>query len=303
MCFSLVNGAWPIHGTPSPPMCVNVSVRRSIQIAITWQPMPAVARLPSGTLVDVLCGQPEQKYGRRSSVIRGFASAASFALIQSTRAFSFSDCRGCRPRRSIRCAITRAIIAGVSSRERRQQPVAVRAHPFALFVELADDARPHVVAPVVELLLQLVFDDLPLFLDDQDLFQPFGELAHALRLERPRHRDLVDANADLGGVGVVDAEVVERLADVEIALAAGDDAEPRLRRIDDDPVELVDAAIGERRVDLVVLHPRFGLEEAVRPADVQTVGRQREIVGHDDLRARPDRCRPTPSSRPCRRRT
>jgi len=22
MCFSFVNGAWPIHGTPSPPICV-----------------------------------------------------------------------------------------------------------------------------------------------------------------------------------------------------------------------------------------------------------------------------------------
>ena len=72
-----------------------------------------------------------------------------------------------------------------------QQPVAVRAHPFALLVELADHARPHVVAPVVELLLQLVLDDLPLLLDDEDLLEAFGEVAHAFRLERPRHRDLV----------------------------------------------------------------------------------------------------------------
>ncbi len=95
--------------------------------------MPAVARLPSGTLVDVLCGQPEQNQGSRSSVIRGFASAASFALIQSTRAFSFSDCRGRRPRRSIRCAITRAIIAGVSSEsEGRSQSPCGRIHsPFS----------------------------------------------------------------------------------------------------------------------------------------------------------------------------
>jgi hypothetical protein len=42
-------------------MCVYVDVLRSIQIDMTWQPMPAVARLPSGTFVDVLCGQPEQK--------------------------------------------------------------------------------------------------------------------------------------------------------------------------------------------------------------------------------------------------
>ena len=35
-------------------------------------------------------------------------------------------------------------------------------------------------------------------------------------------------------------------------------------RIDDDAVELVDAAVVQRRVDLVVLHPRFGLEERRR---------------------------------------
>ena len=31
--------------------------------------MPAIARLPSGTLVEVLWGQPEQKYGVRCSAI------------------------------------------------------------------------------------------------------------------------------------------------------------------------------------------------------------------------------------------
>ena len=51
----------------------------------------------------------------RSSVIFGFSSAFSFALIQSTRALSFSMARGCRLSRRMRCAITRAIIAGVSS--------------------------------------------------------------------------------------------------------------------------------------------------------------------------------------------
>ena len=107
----------------------------------------------------------------------------------------------------------------------------MRAHPFALLVELADDARAHVVAPVVELLLQLVLDDLPLLLDDEDLLQAFGEVAHALGLERPGHRDLVDADADLGSEPLVDAEVVERLAHVEVALAGRDDAEPRLRRL------------------------------------------------------------------------
>ena len=61
MCFSSVNGAWPIHGVPSPPICVKVAVLRFMKIASVWQPMPAVARLPSGTFVEVLCGHPEQK--------------------------------------------------------------------------------------------------------------------------------------------------------------------------------------------------------------------------------------------------
>src|ERR1044072_5815688 len=67
MWFSLVKGAMPTHGTPSPPICVKVSVERSIHSAMKWQPMPAMARLPSGTFVDVLWGQPEQKYGVRDT--------------------------------------------------------------------------------------------------------------------------------------------------------------------------------------------------------------------------------------------
>ena len=86
-------------------MWVNVYVERSIQIAITWQPMPAVARLPSGTTVDVLCGQPEQKYGMRCRLIFGLASAASLALMNATLLSIFSLWRGCPRARAWRyCA-------------------------------------------------------------------------------------------------------------------------------------------------------------------------------------------------------
>ena len=62
MWFSVVNGACPIQLTPSPPMWVAYAVRRpGWNIAIPWQPMPAIAREPSGTRVEVLWGQPEQK--------------------------------------------------------------------------------------------------------------------------------------------------------------------------------------------------------------------------------------------------
>jgi hypothetical protein len=66
-CFSVVNGCWPSHIAPSPPMCETVVVLvGSTYIAIVWQPMPASARLPSGILVLRPCGQPEQKLGART---------------------------------------------------------------------------------------------------------------------------------------------------------------------------------------------------------------------------------------------
>ena len=55
----------PIHAAPSPPMWLKVLVLRSMLMASVWQPMPAIAIEPSGTLVEELCGQPEQKYGTR----------------------------------------------------------------------------------------------------------------------------------------------------------------------------------------------------------------------------------------------
>ncbi len=61
-----VNGAWPVQSTPSAPIGTMPVVSRSIQFAMKWQPIPARACEPSGTRVEVLCGQPEQKYGVRT---------------------------------------------------------------------------------------------------------------------------------------------------------------------------------------------------------------------------------------------
>ena len=113
---------------------------------------------------------------------------------------------------------------------RRQQPgagrLAAAAAPFAAVVELADHARrAHAFLPVVELFLDLVLDELALLLDHQDLFQALGEAPRALRLERPGHRDLVDAQADVARDLLVDAEVGQRLHHVAERLAGGDDAE------------------------------------------------------------------------------
>ena len=200
MCFSSVNGAWPIQGAPSAPMCVKVAVSRSIQTAMKWQPMPAGARLPSGTRVEVLCGQPEQKYGCRIAVTRGFASSFSLESRKASRS------RELRPEALGHAELLEALADRARDHRRRmlvvrrQQPrsggLAFGAAPLAVVVELADHARAHVFAPVVELLLELVLDELALLLDHEDFLEALGEAPRALRLERPRHRDLVDAQAD-----------------------------------------------------------------------------------------------------------
>ena len=72
-----------------------------------------------------------------------------------------------------------------------------------------------------------------LLLDDEDFFQPRGETLDDLRIERPGQRELQQPDA------VVHAELGQRLARVVIRLAGRDDAEPRVRRRQHDPVEPV----------------------------------------------------------------
>src|SRR5581483_7163862 len=153
-----------------------------------------------------------------------------------------------------------------------------------------DDPRAHVLAPVVQLLLQLILHDLALLFDDEDLLEARGELAHALGLERPRHRHLEKTNSDIARFPLVDAQFFERLAHVEIRLARCDDSEARIRRIDNRVVELVGARIGERGVNLVILHQRFLLDPlpaygAAVQARVQAAGRHNEVLGQFDPQA------------------
>ncbi len=168
---------------------------------------------------------------------------------------------------------------------RGQQPAAARCGPFAAavfaFVELAEDARPHVVAPVVQLFLERVFQDLALFLDDQDLLQTRGEFARVLRVQRPDAAHLQHADARLRTGRIVQPQVVQRLAHVQIRLAGRHDAEVRVGRVQHHAVQLVGAHIGQRRVPLVVQQPRLLRQRRVRPADVQPARRQAVLGQHD----------------------
>ena len=122
-----------------------------------------------------------------------------------------------------------------------------------MVVHLADDARADVVAPVEQLLLDLVFDDLAALLDDEYLLKADREFADAFRLQRPGHADLVKPQADLGGDLLGDPELAQRLADVLVALARRHDAVAGVRRIHSDAVDVVGTGKGDRGVALMVL--------------------------------------------------
>ena len=147
--------------------------------------MPAIARLPSGTLVEVLCGQPEQKNGVRWVLTALPAPARSNNSSRDSRC-SNSGARA--PSRRNRASSAAAIIVGVSS-------PSLGSSGAPLLVALADHARAARSLHVVENADQLIFDEAALLLDDQDVAETFGEAARAALFQRPGQPDLVDAQA------------------------------------------------------------------------------------------------------------
>src|SRR6202007_947276 len=98
----------------------------------------------------------------------------------------------------------------------------------------------------------------------------------------PRASDLVESNAEIVALDFVDAELVERLTHVEIALADGDDADFGPSPAGGDVfVELVRAHKGEHGVAFVVVQPRLLAEDRVAQADVKAALGHGEVVGND----------------------
>ena len=110
------------------------------------------------------------------------------------------------------------------------------------------------------------------------------EGARAFALQGPGHAHFIDPEPDLFRERLVDAQILERLHGVLVGLARGDDAEARLRAVEDDAVQPVGTAEGQRRIYLVALQADLLVEALVRPANVQAAGRHLEI-GRDH---RPD---------------
>ncbi len=104
-------------------------------------------------------------------------------------------------------------------------------------------------------------------------------------LEGPDQPDLVEPQPQRLGGMAVEAKIVERLAEVEIGLSGGADAEARARRIEDHPVHRIGAGESRHRRHLRAVKARLLRQRRVRPADAQAARRQREIAGQGDRHA------------------
>ena len=219
-----------------------------------------MARLPSGILVEVLCGQPEQKYGVRCSFAApmpsaGRSNASSFARRCSSAGLRWPSLR--KPRHD-----------GRRHHGRRQFAFA-RQQRRAALVALADHRGPLRGIDIIENAQQLVLDEAALLLDHQHVLQAFRERARAGFLQRPGQRDLVDAQSQRLRLGIGNAEIGQRLPEIEIGLAGRHDAEPRRLRIQHDAVEAVDARERRDRLHLRAVQPPLLLHRRVRPADAK----------------------------------
>ena len=166
--LSLVNGAWPIQGTLSPPMCVSVGAA-AIEIAITWQPMRLSASRPREPVTGRAGSRSRKRLAHEGEL--GVASAASSALIESTRARNASMRRGTAS--GARCVWRsrgdhrRCEFGGAgSSQSPGGGPIALRRT-----CRRHGDARCRASCTASF----TGIDDLLLLLDDQDFLEPFRQ--------------------------------------------------------------------------------------------------------------------------------
>ncbi len=157
-----------------------------------------------------------------------------------------------------------------------------RKQPVAVLVALADADR--LIGGAVKLFANLDFEQRPLLLDHDNKVEAAGEGGKFLTADRPGAADLEQPDAELVAFDFVDTEFVERLADVEIALAGGDDADLGIAAAGgDDAVELVGMHEGEHGVALVIVQASFLRQDLIVEPDIQPAGRHPEVFGDDDI--------------------
>ncbi|OPZ53734.1 MAG: hypothetical protein BWY91_01849 [bacterium ADurb.BinA028] len=131
-----------------------------------------------------------------------------------------------------------------------------RDEPLAVLVEFAQHERP--VGQPIELVLDEQLDEGALVLQDEDLLQPGGELPDDPALERVGHPQLQQAHTEALQLPVVQPQLPQGLAHLEIGLAGRNDPHPVGVGAQGDPVDVVGPGIGQGcphpAIDHGVLH-------------------------------------------------
>src|SRR5215510_3690459 len=115
-----------------------------------------------------------------------------------------------------------------------------REEPVALLIFFADANR--LVGGAVELFAHLHLDERALLLDPDNEIESLRDLGKLLPADRPHAGDLETAKAQIVAFRFVDAELIKRLAHVQIGFTGRDDADFRratTRR--DDAIETIGA--------------------------------------------------------------
>ena len=153
-----------------------------------------------------------------------------------------------------------------------------RLQRLADIVRLARDARTPVGRLVIESVRQLLLDDRAFLLEHQQLLVTTTERERRIRLERPDHADLVEPDAERPSPTLVDAELAQGLAHIQVGLARGDDAEGAPLAVEHDTVESIGAREGLRGGQLEVDEPTLHRQrEEIAAPTVETARRHLDI--------------------------
>ncbi len=148
---------------------------------------------------------------------------------------------------------------------------------IAVFIKLAENARADFGIPVIELFLHLVFDKGAFLFNNQDFFQPFGELSYTSWIEGPGHSDFVNGEADLSGEGIIDTEIPECLSYIQIGFAGADNTEAALWRVHNHFIQAVDPGKFSSRIDFMLVETDFLFKAVIAGANIKAAFRQIDI--------------------------
>ena len=221
-CASSVNGAMPIHCAPSPPICVMPVISplpSGLSSTIVWQPMPAPTSVPSGRLRRSCCaGSPS----RRTACAGAIGSSAG------------------RP--WISASLREARLHRVDPHAARGQPAGDRAgDQVGVEVELARQQRLAALVALAEH-ARRVRHAVERLLERASRGTGPSPRRRGSRRGRARTRARSPARAARScrasgsrmparsSAASVEAELAQRLQQVVVGLAGGDDAEPGVGR-------------------------------------------------------------------------